>query len=497
MRSLIALAVFHALTGTTLRAQDNLYVREAGPGEPGRILRAALAGAHTVLRPDSSPLVFPRGDVVPSTLIVLGADVKVGAMVNGSIVVIGGDLFVHPGAHVTGRAVAFGGGVYSSTLAIVEGGVTAFRDATFDTTATSLGVALDYRDLNEYRPPAARLPGLYGARIPTYDRVNGLQVPWGPLFALGARRLELDPTLTYRSHIGAIDPRLALRAMFGRRTRIDAALERGTFTNDGWIRSDLMNTLSSLALGADVRNYYRADRMDVRVTRLWEGRTWTAAPFVGALTERAWSVGSAVAPTSAPWSAFGRRDVLEGMLRPNPRVAHGRITSAIGGVTGAWGTGGVELSLRALLEMALENPGSSEFMQTTVQGSVEFPTFGTQKFESFVHAVISSREPPPQRYAYLGGSGTLPTFMLLEFGGDELFFAEAEYIVPIDPITIRYLGTPAVSLRYMIGAAGVGTLPALEQNLGVRLRLSLVRVDYVIEPVDGASDFSVGLSLFR
>jgi hypothetical protein len=104
---------------------------------------------------------------------------------------------------------------------------------------------------------------------------------------------------------------------------------------------------------------------------------------------------------------------------------------------------------------------------------------------------------PPQRWSYLGGSGTLPTFELLEFGGDQLLFIESRYVVPIDRLVIKLLGTPTVTLRHMLGSAGVSRLPALEQNLGVRLTLGFFRTDYVIDPASRESDISFALSFFR
>jgi hypothetical protein len=49
----------------------------------------------------------------------------------------------------------------------------------------------------------------------------------------------------------------------------------------------------------------------------------------------------------------------------------------------------------------------------------------------------------------------------------------------------------------MIGSAGVGSLPAFHQNLGLRLALSFVRADFVVDPATRATEFGVGLSLAR
>ncbi|MBA2707303.1 MAG: hypothetical protein H0U59_05820, partial [Gemmatimonadaceae bacterium] len=50
------------------------------------------------------------------------------------------------------------------------------------------------------------LPLGIGFRIPSYNRVDGVVLPWGPLVSVAGGRVEFDPTVTYRSHLGALDP---------------------------------------------------------------------------------------------------------------------------------------------------------------------------------------------------------------------------------------------------------------------------------------------------
>lgn len=112
----------------------------------------------------------------------------------------------------------------------------------------------------EYRESPITLPQGIGVRVPMYNRVDGLVIPWGPLVSLATDRIRIDPTVTYRSHIGKFDPfvRVQIAPMAG--TRLEIAGGRGTFTNDEWIRSALVNSLAALAVGSDARNYFRADR---------------------------------------------------------------------------------------------------------------------------------------------------------------------------------------------------------------------------------------------
>lgn len=484
-----------ALGTMPLLAQERVYVRDAGPGAPGRLLRAAIAGPHAVLRSDSALTI--DGDTVGTTLIVLAADVRVETAVRGDIIVVDGDLFIRPDAHIAGDAVAIGGGVYPSTLAVIDGEIRAFRDVTFTVESTPQGLALDYRVLTDIAPPLFSLPGMYGLRLPSYNRVDGAVLPVGPRISLDTARFTIDPLVAYRSDLGAIDPALGVQARLGRRNLAVLHAGRGTFTNDDWIRSDFMNSITTLVIGRDTRNYFRGDRIEATIERLFEGRSRLIAPFVGARTERAWSVGPQLGETRGPWSIFGRDDVEDGMWRPNPPIDRGRINSALAGLRGEWERGGVVAEWLVGGEYAWESPLPDDFVQTTIDGALTFPTFRTHRFELYTHVVLTSGGAPRQRFAYLGGSGTLPTFDLLEFGGDQLLYLETEYIIPIERIEIKLLGTPEIRLRHMLGAAGVGELPDLEQNVGVRLRLGFFAVEYLIEPVEGDTHFGLGLSLFR
>ena len=44
-------------------------------------------------------------------------------------------------------------------------------------------------------------------------------------------------------------------------------------------------------------------------------------------------------------------------------------------------------------------------------------------------------------------------------------------------IALPKLGSPTLHLRHLLGAAGVGTLPKLEQELGVGVGISVVRFE--------------------
>ena len=499
LRLLAALAVL-CLPAPSARAQT-VEITDLGPGRAGRWLRDDLRAPHVLLRSDSAnPIALRRDTTYTSTVIVLGGPATVASNVHGDVVVVGGDLYLHPGVEISGRAIAIGGGVYETSLGHVRGGIYPNRDFTYRITTRPDGtIVLEYQPLELRDLRVVTLPGLYGVRIPSYDRSDGLSLPFGPTFSFDTARIEVDALATYRSQLGAVDPSVNVRASIGRRLTVDAVAGRMTPSNDRWIYSDFVNSLMTIATGSDTRNYYRADRADARVAYRFESAVSTLTLSMGARDERAWSVRPDSGATGGPWTLFSRGDAeREHRLRPNPRVVDGTIASALGGARFEWSDQGVTLAVGADVEAPWSVPGDGRFVQTTIDGSTAFPTFGTQSVQIESHAVLTAGDTaPPQRFAYVGGSGTLPTFELLEFGGDHLFWAEGRYIIPIDRVQIRVLGSPTLTLRYITGAAGIGHLPSLEQNVGGRLAISILRLDYLVDPASRRSRTSIGVSLFR
>jgi hypothetical protein len=353
------------------------------------------------------------------------------------------------------------------------------------------------------------LPLGIGIRTPSYDRVDGLVLPWGPEISLANNRVRIDPTATYRSNLGKIDPFVLMS--FGPINGVELTIEggRGTFTNDGWIRSDVVNSLTTIGVGSDSRNYFRADRGLAALSKVIGRGALIVTPSIGARFENDWSTGIPIRHTNAPWSFFGRTDSLK-MTRPNPAVDKGHLASAIGGVQTQYTTEDVTGSLDIFAERSFHEPpdpesdesGSDHFAQITIDSRVGFLTFGTQRFDFRGHGVLTpGYNAPPQRFSYLGGAGTLATVDLLALGGDRLFYAEGEYSIPFDRIAVPLLGNLVASVRYAAGAAGVGKLPDFIQNIGVGLGVRYLKAEYHIDPNYKPTSFthrhafSIGISL--
>jgi hypothetical protein len=509
------LAALLLVGGTAAAQTPQIRLDDPGSGPGPALLAQALAGPHIVIGPASGQAVLPRDSVYRQTVIVLGRETVVQGRVEAGVIVVAGDLHLHPRAVVTGRSVAIGGGVYTSALGDF-GPTEAFRDFTYEISSTPSGYALRYQSLIDRPDRAITWPIFYGFRIPTYDRTNGLSIAAGPLIAVPRTELLIEPRATYRSNLGRIDPSIAFAYGVDSRTTLRASYEHNTLSNETWIWPDYMNSLSSLFNGRDTRNYYRTVRAQLSGSRRWGPDSAGFEPYIGARWERDREVGPYVGATGGPWSILSRRDTVEGMLRPNPFIFRSDIASAIGGVDMNW-TDGVTTS-RAKLDLeagrSSQSIGSNLFAQATFDGSIEFPTFGLQTLRMDAHFVASVygnvdapgvsdlgagplQSTPRQRWVYVGGSGSIGTLELLERGGDQLFYFDGRYNIPIERIQLPLVGPPTLTIREILAGAAVKRFPTIAQATGLRLSATVAYVEFLIDPATRKTTFGVGLTLAR
>ena len=485
-------------------AQGQVAVRLEGPGSgPGpSLLMRALAGPHVLIEPGPTRAVLPRDTVYRQTVIILGREAAVDGTVHGDVIVVGGDLHLHPRSVVTGRAVAFGGGVYESALSTV-GATLSFRDFTYDVTPLARGgYALRYRSFVERPLAPVTWPDIYGVRIPTYDRTNGVSLTAGPRLAPRRTSLLVEPTVSFRSQLGVVDPGLGLSVGTG--TTLQARVERGTFSNEEWIWPDYLNSAATLLIGHDARNYYRATRGQASVSRFWRWSASDIEPYFGARLERAESVRPDSNAEGGPWSVSGRRD-RDDMLRPNPPISDGSIFSGLAGIRMTWYPEAFTASLGVDLEGGgFERRGndslsaSPSFVQTTIDGLIRFQTFGTQSLRLETHAVFSFADSTPrQRWGYVGGTGSIATLELLERGGDQLFYFDGRYNFPIERIQLPLLGPPVFTIREVLAGADVRRFPSLAQAIGTRLSAGPVYIEFLVDPAARRGHFGGGLSVSR
>jgi hypothetical protein len=487
MRCALAALLLPSLVG----AQE-VVLRDAGPRQVASIVSNAIAQPHA-LRAGREALVLRRDTLITSNLLVLGRPTYLASRVQGDVVVIGADLYLRPGSDVSGRAIAIGGTVSRSFLGRVGGTVESYRDDGYSITPTPGRYELAYQGRKADPPPVFQLAGVQGLMIPSYDRVDGLSLPVGVLATLGDSIVTVEPSATYRSRLGVVDPGVNVRLMPGRPLRLEADVARSTRTNDTWIYSDLINSAATIAFGNDTRNYFRVDGGTARLIEHIESSTTELEPFVGGRYEKV----SPITAAGNVWSALGRTSI-EHMARPNPLVERGTIGSVLAGAALIYTAGPVRAKLRAEGESSTRTPtGTSSFRQLTLDGSIDFPTFGLQHLRVRGHSITTTGDSVPlARYGYLGQGNSLPLLERLEQGGDQLLFVESRYSIPLPGIVLPVVGSPTIFVRHLMGAAGVRSLPKLEQELGAGLGISLLRVDVTIDAAGKRkADFGIGLSL--
>ena len=461
-----------ACTLAQVASAQDVVVRDGGDKPSATIIRAALAGPH-VVRSGSGRLELPRDSTIGSTLIVIGRPTYLAGKVQGDVVVIGSDLFLRPGVEVTGRAVVIGGTVSLTTLGTVAGGTASFRDETYVASTTAGATMLTYQVIGVRDPiPLFQPAGIQGLMIPTYDRVNGLSMPVGALVTLGDGKVEIEPTVTYRSARGVFNPAVDVRLNPEGTFHVEGRAGIDVRSNDKWIYGDLINSALTFVNGSDMRNYFKSRGGVARAFWRMERKGRSLEPFVGGRYERVSSLGA-----RSMFTIIAKGDTGH-IARPNPAVESGAIGSALAGAQMYDTSGFVTSRLRAEVEQSVTTmSGTDNFTQLTLDGRVAFPTFSTQHLDIRVHGVATAGGKVPRaRYAYLGASGSLPLLERLEQGGPDLLFVESRYFIPITKVVLPLVGSPTLVLRHLMGAAGV-SLPKLEQEVGFGIGVSLLRMD--------------------
>ncbi len=491
-RTLPSLLLLLALAAP-LRAQE---VRLEGRGDSRavRLAREVLA-AGNYLRMDRDTVLPPdfrrAGD-----LVVVDADVRLEGTVEGRIAVLGGVLYIRPGARVGGTIANVGGEVYPSGLAtvgeIVEDSLPRQVAVAFDTAGAGTAATVTLVPPPGEGPRLA-LPGIGGLRLPSYDRVNGFTLTAGPAFLFTGREggPRVDGWVSYHTARGDFGGGVSARTPLGAGIRAEARAERGWQTNERWHRGDLVNTLASLSIGSDQRDYYDSDRATLTLTRVHEepliAGEYAFEPRLsaGAFRDRALEARD-------PWSLFGDLD------RPNLPVSEVSWTSAALGAAFRWQGGTTSFAGDAQVEQALPFAGDFDFTQWTVDGlwtmqalhrhaiTVRFRGMGTWGGEPALR----------QRWSFLGGPSTLPTLETAELRGDRLAYVRSGYGIPIPRVVLPVLGFPTVQLTHVTGTAWQTgrPMPDWAQNLGVELVFSLVRAGVFVDPAADGLDPTLSLS---
>lgn len=439
--------------------------------EERRLARFLESGEYRLWEGDT---LLARGDTVRGNVLVLESMVRLEGRIEGSLVVVDGDVFLRPHASVSGDVLAFGGGMYRSSLASVEGEILYRPNLLLQ--AVPRGGGYVVYSAAERRDPFA-LDGLSGLRFPTAQRVDGWTI------SLGGRAQAVDAAWQPSVHVtGAFrtgGERLAgsVRQYWypTGRLRVGAEAGRRTRTMERWIRSDPANTLTYLFGGDDYRDYHESDRVAL-VARFDAGGGESFS------LEAGWEEVRPL-PARGGGNLFGA-----GGRRPNPHVESGQAWTAV-------------LTARLRREAGLDSLAVDlrlEGADASIGGDFSY-LFGEAALDWRLPAVLDHRvelqararrdlagDLPGHRWSAVGGAGTFPTLDLLQLRGSRLLFGRATYLIPLPVFRIPRLGGPKLLLRGSAGSVwSEGGDPSWQQNLVAGARFLLFEGGVAWDPGNG------------
>ncbi|HET9384950.1 MAG TPA: hypothetical protein VFO67_07365 [Gemmatimonadales bacterium] len=379
---------------------------------------------------------LPHGNEWRGNVAVRSGPVFVGGRVQGTLVVINGDLRFEAGGEVTGDVIVVGG-IVDATRGRVSGEVRQYREP------------LLYRlqsegDQIEYAPNLRRRLPVLGAKISwgteasrstltlatggTFNRVEGLPIVFGPLFDWKLQRnvrLRIDALGVFRSAGDLSDNRSDLGYMFRGEFRsgdvrpVGVALRAfdvvspvedwGLHSNEvGW---------SSFLFARDYRDYY--------LNKGWGARVFAQPerPLTLALEARQeWHTSVGV---QDPWTIFRNSD----LWRPNPPIDEGHFTTVGFNATIDTRNDADDPSAGWLARFTFDNARSSDVIpHAGVPASVRdsIPTDGSYQFNRmFLDVRHYARISPSGRIhlrmvggGWMGGD-PLPLQRRLSLGGPE------------------------------------------------------------------------------
>lgn len=425
--------------------------------------------------------VLPADFVLTSDLVIIGARVALEGRIEGRVGLIASDLFLRPGSSIQGPIATIAADVHPSGSS--EAGTVLASDPRLimERSRTAAGHRLEITKAAPGR--LLTFPGISGFALPTYDRVNGVSLYWSaglwaeedtsPVQLRGRAVVHLER----RTLGGGVEARYRPSA----NTRATLRASRTTRTSDAWIRGDLANSLSALFFASDLRNYYSSDVLRLEIARLPPAALVAGEGFLAPRLDVQLSRDRSL-PTGDPYSIFRG----EHAWRENPQIDEGVLASLTAGASGAWRGPTTRFDATIATEWAPPGIGDFHFAQLRASARGRLQALFRHEISISGHLLlpIASEVLPRQRWSFLGGQGTLPTFETASMRGDHLLFLESEYSVPLRRLRLPLLGVPALSIKHASGAVWVGSAsrPELEQNLGIGLKLSFFDAMFYIDP---------------
>ena len=379
---------------------------------------------------------LPRGNEWRGNVAVRNGPVVVGGRVQGTLVVINGDLTFEPGGEVTGDVIVVGG-IVDSTGAKIAGEMRQYREPLLYR-LYSEGDEIEYAPNLRRRLPSASARVSWGsadsrssltiATGGTFNRVEGLPIVFGPLFDWKLQqslRLRIDALGVFRSAGDLSDKQGDLGYLFRSELRsgelrpvgltlrafdvVSPVEDWGLHSNEvGW---------SAFLFARDYRDYY--------LNKGWAARAFAQPErplSLGLEVRREWHTSVAL---QDPWTVFRNSDAW----RPNPPIDEGHYTTVTANASIDTRNDVDDPTAGWLVRATFENSRSSDVVPhagvpPTLRDSI--PTDGSYTFNRmFVDARHYARISPSGRIhlrlvggGWMGGD-PLPLQRRLSIGGPE------------------------------------------------------------------------------
>jgi hypothetical protein len=445
-----------------------------------RVLERILADGDFLLV--TRDTTFEADFVTERPMVIWDADVALAGVIDAPVAVIRATLAIRPGSRVAGPIASLEGVVLRSGLADV--GRVDELPADRWVRARLEEEVLYVRISGPPPVPAVGLAGFAGFRRIAYDRVDGMSVSWGPEWRLTRREFgpRAEGWITLRSARSAVGGGGVLWIPLGDAVELVVRGERATRSTEDWIRSEAVNSIEALLAGRDVRDHHESDRVAIRVARRPAPAGRAPALEVLPFVELSGSRDRAL-PATRPW-ALTDRDAL---ARPNLAVDEDEIRAVEAGISLSWLGRRSRAAGRLSAEHGRVREANTRFNRWHFGGRWEMDALWDHRLDVDAQAFGSFGDDPPplQRWSFVGGAGTLPTFPVAAFRGDHLVHLRTRYAIPL-PFDLPLAGTPSLEALHATGTAWTDAveMPAWEQNLGLGVAVSVVRLRAWVDPAE-------------
>ncbi len=418
----------------SLTAQDTIQVGVRTPLPPGEELPARVAQELVEFYNRPSTIRFSGRTRVPvdraigGDVAVLGGPLELAGRIDGSVVVLNGDITLREGSRIRGDLTVVGGVIAGVERGRVDGLITTyptvFRYRRTDDGIEYLGSGPEGEPLPTGRRIVLPSWDLGESEVyvsaRAYNRVEGLPLAVGPrITSGGSNPLRLEAFLIWRTE-GGFDPdqedigwELRLKQWIGghRNIWVEGAYWSVVDPIESWKLTNLENSLTFFFFRRDYRDYYER--------KGWYSRVgWRFSRLFGSFEFR--DENHDIRSAGSPWTIFWNRDDD----LPNAAADPGELRSLV-------------LTLALDTRNDPDQPLSGWYNQLRVEQAVGGRLSGVK--QEFTHLLLDLRRfnrvsrgsvlafrgvlggrlgggrTPAQRQHVIGGPGSLPGYDMLEF----------------------------------------------------------------------------------